>query len=341
MRRRVSAIAHLASLARAPRTFSRPGTVAALLLAIGCSAAPEPGGAQQVFQNEYTADGTLAERTAYRVAADGSGVRHGARRAWYEDGALRDEEYYVDGVLHGLQTSWWPDGTLAGVRTFENGVPDGTHFQWHPNGQLLGDVEYCHGRRVGLMHVWHLGGGLHVVGHWHSDIELTAFCFRYDGSWEWAGSRVCGVKDGVWIYWNDTGQVERVENWKDGVILNGPSDDDSENEPATVPGVHHDSARHPLHSIGEILSDLLAPRKPGTDVAMCAAPTADASDEVEQAEARERSCSGTTAAAPSRLLDPRPAARVNGHAAQGVTAARSKIDGCIGGTSWRRRVPGS
>ena len=108
-----------------------------------------------------------------RPDAYGRPRRHGPARSWYDDGALRVEERWVEGRRDGTfveyhrngkqarrgsyagddkvgtWTIWYEEGGLEERSDFLRNVPHGPFTAWHRNGQKRLEGRHCLGAQCG------------------------------------------------------------------------------------------------------------------------------------------------------------------------------------------------
>lgn len=115
-----------------------------------------------------------------------SAVKDGKWTYWFENGRLSSEEEYQKGKMSGNWRSFSP----AGVKVFEVDFNSGKAVYYHDNGSVESE---------GLM----LSGMLQH-GAWKG--------FYPNGKLNFTGSFLNGKKDGVWIFFDESGKkfVEQI-----------------------------------------------------------------------------------------------------------------------------------
>jgi len=118
------------------------------------------------------------------------GKEDGLQMWWYKNGQKNGKRTYKDGQKHGLQTLWYENGQKMGKVTFNKDKKDGLQSWWYENGQKKEEVTYGDGKLIT------------AVG-WKPNGEKCPDTNVLDGN-------------GVWVYYNEDGTVERRVTYRDG-----------------------------------------------------------------------------------------------------------------------------
>ncbi len=114
----------------------------------------------------------------------------------------------------GKWTYWHQNGQLAGEQEFSNGIPTGHWKSWYDNGKQETDYDFATGKAT----LWHQNGQKNSEGN-----ILTTF--QYDGKWvgwhdngkiNYEGAYKAGQKDGIWKFYDTTGNLYATESWNNG-----------------------------------------------------------------------------------------------------------------------------
>ena len=92
--------------------------------------------------------------------------------------------------------SWDAAGHKVDEGYFLGGKMHGLWISWHPNGAKATESRYENGKQVGPFTTWHDKGQVAVTGQ-HKD----------------------GEPDGVWLYRDPQGHLEKKLEWKEGALL--------------------------------------------------------------------------------------------------------------------------
>ena len=188
----------------------------ALLLAPGCRS-EYVGLSRQLAVSAEAAEGQpLIERqrsyyhddrsrprleTSIKLYPDGTRVKHGPEREWYDGGQLRWEREFKDGEPFGLWISWHANGEQASRATFGSDLL-AEMVWWYDTGQLSTEGQALNGAREGRWSSWHANGEKRSEGEYRANL-----------------------REGVWTFWNDDGTLaerglfradERVGQWERG-----------------------------------------------------------------------------------------------------------------------------
>jgi antitoxin component YwqK of YwqJK toxin-antitoxin module len=137
---------------------------------------------------------------------------------FYESGRIRSVTYYQDGQENGLQTVIAENGVRVLELSKKNDKREGPSFQWDDSGHLLKFTEFRSDSPTGWMIGWHTNGIRAFEGQVDGERDFQGGHIRqlnYIGQWiEWdekgqvksQGSYTNGLKDGAWVFMNDSGQ---------------------------------------------------------------------------------------------------------------------------------------
>ena len=62
-------------------------------------------------------------------------------RKWYENGYLKEENYYEDDAKVVLRRTWHKNGQLENEENYKDGKREGLRRTWYENGQLEKEVK--------------------------------------------------------------------------------------------------------------------------------------------------------------------------------------------------------
>lgn len=106
---------------------------------------------------------------AGRPDAFGTPRRHGPARRWYDDGALRVEERWVEGQRDGPYVEYHRNGKPARAGTYQRDDKVGTWTTWYEDGGLEERSDFARNVPHGPFAAWRRGGlkrseGRHCLG---------------------------------------------------------------------------------------------------------------------------------------------------------------------------------
>ena len=99
-----------------------------------------------------------------------------------------------------------------------------TKLEYYDNGNVLSEIHYLDGKRDGSCRYWYEDRTLFSEGFYKNG-KMTGFWISYynnsqvlsQGTYKYTESGVYSIKDGVWKYYYDNGQLERKSIIKDGI----------------------------------------------------------------------------------------------------------------------------
>ena len=158
--------------------------------------------------------------------------KHGLCRVWYDNGQLREEQYFNRGQL-GNSNGWHIDGKLR----FESNIKDSIRLTkaYYPNGQLNREFTEKYKNNIGWMHgtdkVWYENGQIKREGNYKDG--------KWNGTQKWWNEK--GVllfenhmdmdKPVSGISWYESGRLKSEVTYnKDGSKLNSKCFDEDGNK---------------------------------------------------------------------------------------------------------------
>lgn len=123
-----------------------------LLLAIACTK-------HEKRETKYE-DGQLQEQFFVKETKDGSFIKDGEYKSWYEDGQNQEAGKYSNGVKVGNWKSWHENGQLKFDLNYTNDTLNGKYIEWHYNGQKAIEKSLKMGKNIDNTHL-----GMKMVSH--------------------------------------------------------------------------------------------------------------------------------------------------------------------------------
>ena len=112
------------------------------------------------------------------------------------DGTLVSEEQYAGGSAAGTWKSYYPSGQVAEEYAYVNGKKEGEWIQYFSDGVVKSHGTY----RDGML------DGLYVINHLNGSVQVS-------------GSYAMSKKTGAWVYLSEIGELEKREEYKNGVLI--------------------------------------------------------------------------------------------------------------------------
>ena len=159
-----------------------------------------------------------------------NGKIHGLKIGWHSNGNKAAETNFQHGKKHGLETEWFPSGLKQKEMNFNNGRPDGTWITWNENGKKSAESTFDYGKPLSFKG-WNEKGELKFskketdytpVGtanfaeiekredglHYKRGDESPYSGKVYEASFYYGNKRKegnfkNGLKDGLWIEWDE------------------------------------------------------------------------------------------------------------------------------------------
>jgi antitoxin component YwqK of YwqJK toxin-antitoxin module len=115
-----------------------------------------------------------------------NGLRNGPARYWYQNGNIQMECGYVDDRLNGLLTRYfpYPGGIREEQQTFRNDTLEGEDLTWDRSGNLRVQAQFSRGRPNGSYREFYENKMIKTEGNYRN-----------------------GSTDGLWLYYDETGNV--------------------------------------------------------------------------------------------------------------------------------------
>ena len=145
----------------------------------------------------YDSEGKLWKDSYYK-----DGVLDGFRLTMHPSGYTLAKEYFKNGKLHGSQTYYNSRG-LKHHTTIEyvDGLRNGKEIEYlYDSTWKVSQTMWMNGKRVGTYQEWFANGQIRKEGNYyqHSDYD---YLYSYNN------------RDGDWKYWNENGELLKVEHW--------------------------------------------------------------------------------------------------------------------------------
>jgi antitoxin component YwqK of YwqJK toxin-antitoxin module len=190
--------------------------------------------------------------TGYGIACEKpDGRREGLYREWHPNGKLRLEIEYRDGEMNGSYTRWHDNGQKETAGAYKNGQRQGLWTEWYRNGHKSREVEYRDGKENGTWVQWHDNGNKELETTFRDGVADGPYTRWYASGQKQAQGEYCcpathprgdvlprergrhiewyengrkklegefreGEKEGDWSFWDEAGNLQRIEQWHEG-----------------------------------------------------------------------------------------------------------------------------
>jgi len=194
--------------------------------------------------NTYYEDGNRKEQGRYD-----NGKKGGTWREYYFNGETKRIRQFSNDVILGY-TAYHFNGRIMVVGTFdENGKKNGNWEQFYENGYSKLNGEYNHGVKQGKWKFFLVNGNIYKIENYTTGVKTSKWEMndddknrldtsvdkyrvynddRLNGEWKFynesgkcieIGNFKNDKKDGEWTYYFDNGQIEKVQLWDDGNLM--------------------------------------------------------------------------------------------------------------------------
>jgi antitoxin component YwqK of YwqJK toxin-antitoxin module len=130
--------------------------------------------------------------TGWLLARDGTALKDGVERRWYESGELEYERHWTRDRPSGLWRAWFEDGTQRFEHLYDPGRAT-TMTWWHATGAVSSAGPAREGVRE---------------GPWRGD--------HPDGARAFEGAFVANRRHGFWTFWHPDGSLETSGHYQNG-----------------------------------------------------------------------------------------------------------------------------
>lgn len=148
-------------------------------------------------EGQYSANPGVLSTDSKEIVAQKMGLVHKTANwtYWFDNGQKLSEEFY----------------TAAGAVT-------GTWKTWEINGHLASEINYTTGAAV----FYHPSGAKAEEGTMNAAHQRTGVWTGYheNGKLNYTGSFGSAGKNGNWVYYDATGNINGTEHWNNGVLAN-------------------------------------------------------------------------------------------------------------------------
>jgi len=143
--------------------------------------------------------------------------RQGPEVRWFAGGALRSKQTFVDDQLQGESVSWFANGKMSKKGHYQKGHKTGVWSEWGTDGALQSETTYSQGLMDGPRRFFYADGQLKSEHHYRIGIiHGPAKGFYPDGALQYSGRYGDNVRQGVWLRYDQRGDLLKAERFVDG-----------------------------------------------------------------------------------------------------------------------------
>ena len=167
--------------------------------------------------NYYNYSGTLVIRLDYIEP----GIRSKAI-IYGDNGIVNSEGEYVNKKKNNLWIYYDENTNVISKANYLRGVLEGEYVNYHSNGVKSEVYLYKDGKKNGKGYVFYPSGYLNIECDYYNDQLHGEAKFYYnnrDTTLESLGNYFMGLKDSVWQFYDDMGQINKIIKYDRGLIL--------------------------------------------------------------------------------------------------------------------------
>jgi antitoxin component YwqK of YwqJK toxin-antitoxin module len=110
--------------------------------------------------------------------------------------------------------------TITAIENYKAGKPHGIWKTFYPSGSLLEEYSFVNGIKTGPVKKYFTNGTIKYSGFYKNDtFDSTAVFFHLSGKPMVKGQYVNGLKEGEWIYMNESGVRDSSETYSGGQLI--------------------------------------------------------------------------------------------------------------------------
>ncbi|MEE4115497.1 MAG: hypothetical protein V2I37_04980 [Marinilabiliaceae bacterium] len=175
------------------------------------------------IHREYNKDGEITASRVYNdegvVVSEGiideEGNKSGKWINFYPDGNIMEEGSYQDNRKTGTWNYYSRSGKIIQKGSFRNGRNDGRWYWYYDDGNILREEDYYQGRRDGEFIEYSKTGEIISRGQ-YTDNEKNGEWIYTVGDYREEGNYIIGLRDGVWKYFDNEGNLTFKGNYLQG-----------------------------------------------------------------------------------------------------------------------------
>lgn len=170
-------------------------------------------------------NGQLQEKFFVKQTKDGSYIKDGDYKSWYENGQNEDVGKYFNNVKVGNWKSWYENGQLKLDVNYVNDTLSGDYKEWYENGQKRSQKTLKMGKSVGDFFSWHENGKIFSERKYTDEGVIDGLQTQwYEDGTKWQEETyISGKKEGLSLMWNSKGKLIAKREFKNGEDINLPA----------------------------------------------------------------------------------------------------------------------
>lgn len=160
----------------------------------------------------------MSNKLAFFILIAACGCKpDGEYKSYYKEGQLKIVKHFLDGQLDGVHVTYFKNGQKETEVNYLKGKMQGNWISYYENGDTSMIMPIKSDVKNGVIKEFYLGNRLKRTGAWVDNYEDgPEELFNENGSLQMKGYYRLGVKDSIWQYFDEKGQLLKSELWKMG-----------------------------------------------------------------------------------------------------------------------------
>ena len=141
---------------------------------------------------------------------------------YYPNGSIKSQGTYLNKKKHNVWLYYNSLGKMMIKENYFRGVIDGEVIYYYDNNLISEKYTYINGLKNGEANIFYSSGLLNVTCNYLNNKLHGQAKFYYNNQskkLESEGKYINGLKDSIWIFYNEIGDVIKMENYYNGSIV--------------------------------------------------------------------------------------------------------------------------
>lgn len=160
-------------------------------------------------------DGQLIEQFQVIENKDGSFIKDGYYKTWFENGQIESQGDYSNNKKTGIWKTWFDNGQIEMECSYKEDSLDGDFKKWFENNKVKATGKMNFGKCDGKWQTWYDNGQLESDENYLNGKSEGKFTYWYqNGQKRLEGEYKNGQQNGIWTWWDQDGKISRESNFK-------------------------------------------------------------------------------------------------------------------------------
>lgn len=170
-------------------------------------------------------NGQLKEQFSVLETEEGSFIKDGDYKTWFDGGQSQSEGQYENGKMVGNWKTWFSNGQMESDLNYVRDTLDGKFLRWYENGQKMSEGMKKMGIEVGPWTFWYENGQMSEKRNFDEVGKNEGLQTKWHSNGQKSSEEnyLKGVYDGELKYWDNGGKLYVIRTFKNGNDLNLPS----------------------------------------------------------------------------------------------------------------------